>query len=951
MGVDARGDSGVNDGLLERQVELAALSELLKRATAGAGGAIVVEGAAGLGKSTMLEQARALAGDLGLRVASARGAELEQTFPYGVVRQFFESFLFTVEPAGRRQWLEQSSAVARAMAGGADAPADEFALLHGLYWMCVKVADSGPLLMVLDDAQWADESSLHFVEFLTRRLERVSIAVVIGTRPAAESSPRSHVALLTDPAVHRLRLSPLSSGAVQDWVRSEVRQDVDARFSSACHEVTRGNPFLLTELLREVAAEGLDGNAATAERVRSLGPRGVAQVVLLRLGRLSPQAQELAAALAVAAPDSPVNQVGALAGLDGPAAMAAALELESAEVAVSDRGLRFTHPIMRAAVYEDLPGTRRSALHARAAQLAESRGATPAEVAGHLLHVAPGADSRLVQSLRAAAATAISLGDFGVAERLLGRALEETIEDQHVRVELQVELGRAEARTGNPAGVARLQQAVESAAGPSEAAEIAVELTNILKFSLEPERAATVAIRAAERLDEQDPALTRRLKAELLGTRFLTAATTEVVGEHLSDVAPAAGEPRDLLDAFLLAAAAFDEVAGLGSAAAAREYGRRALSGGVVPVNPALGGQALVVASVALIWAEDFDYVFGQYSEALERGREQGSPLVVGNASAMRAMCAYRMGRLLDADADATTALELAEEVPAIQALLAPATAYAVLAGLDRGRPLGELAGTAFDERLELGRQTLPFTQLSWARGELCLARENWEQALIHFRDCNRAEPGYGGLNPAMVAWREGAALALLHLGETAEARSLAADAVQRAARFGSDRGHGVALRAQALVEAPGERVDRLRQAVLVLERSGAELELARTRTDLGAALRAAGERNQAQETLGEALTGAARLGAARIGERAREELAAAGVRPRSLRSDGVDGLTPSERRVAELAGHGRTNREIAQALFVTEKTVETHLSHVYDKLGVRSRRKLPEMLGLTAAT
>jgi DNA-binding CsgD family transcriptional regulator len=201
-----------------------------------------------------------------------------------------------------------------------------------------------------------------------------------------------------------------------------------------------------------------------------------------------------------------------------------------------------------------------------------------------------------------------------------------------------------------------------------------------------------------------------------------------------------------------------------------------------------------------------------------------------------------------------------------------------------------------------------------------------------------------------MVPWREGAALALARLGEEREAARLAAEAVRRAEIFGSPRAVGVALRARALVAAAAERLSGLLAAVERLERASSSLELARARIDLGAALRAAGRRVDAQRVLEAGHESAIGLGAQRLAERAAAELAAAGVRPRRTLASGLAALTPSERRVAELAAQGQSNREIAQTLFVTEKTVETHLGHVYDKLGVRSRRKLPEVLRLPAA-
>src|SRR5205823_1900114 len=179
--------------------------------------------------------------------------------------------------------------------------------------------------------------------------------------------------------------------------------------------------------------------------------------------------------------------------------------------------------------------------------------------------------------------------------------------------------------------------------------------------------------------------------------------------------------------------------------------------------------------------------------------------------------------------------------------------------------------------------------------------------------------------------------------------RELAADEVRRAKTFGAPRAIGIALRAQALVGPPAERTNRLAQALEVLAASPARLEHARVLVDLGATLRAAGQRTTAREPLLEGLALAARCGARALERRAKAELAAIGVRPRTADQSGADSLTPSERRIVELAAAGGTNREIAQTLFVTEKTIETRLGRSFRKLDISSRRQLPDVLAREA--
>ena len=219
------------------------------------------------------------------------------------------------------------------------------------------------------------------------------------------------------------------------------------------------------------------------------------------------------------------------------------------------------------------------------------------------------------------------------------------------------------------------------------------------------------------------------------------------------------------------------------------------------------------------------------------------------------------------------------------------------------------------------------------------------EAAIDELRGCALEHTTFGGENPAALAWRSAAALSLAELGRHDEARTLAADEVSRAESFGAPRAIGIALRARALVGPPAERADGLRAALKVLAPSMARLEHARALVDLGASLRASRRRSAAREPLLEGLALAVRCGARTLERRARNELAAIGIRPRATDQSGPESLTPSERRVVELAAAGGSNREIAQELFVTEKTVETHLGHAFRKLSVSSRRQLPDVL------
>jgi DNA-binding CsgD family transcriptional regulator len=388
-----------------------------------------------------------------------------------------------------------------------------------------------------------------------------------------------------------------------------------------------------------------------------------------------------------------------------------------------------------------------------------------------------------------------------------------------------------------------------------------------------------------------------------------------------------------------------EEVLKLGSASTAIDLAERALAAGL-PLEPHSGQNWAQLAPAALAAADGLDAALRGADEILAQARGRGAALTVVTVSSLRALIAVRRGDLVAAEADAQAAIELAPDLLGVEFLVLAVSA-AVLVGLERDetpealRRLIDRAGVRYDTDFT------PSSQLRYASGLLRAAAGNHEAAIEELRGCD--DPAFGGENPAMLAWRSSAALSLAELGRHDEARTLAADEVRRARSFGAPRAIGVALRAHALVGPPAERPRRLAEALAVLEPSPARLEHARVLVDLGATYRAAGQRSGAREPLLEALALAARCGARTLERRARAELAAIGVRPRRPERAGADSLTPSERRVAELAATGATNREIAQTLFVTEKTVETHLGRSFRKLDISSRRQLPDVLARAA--
>ena len=503
--------------LLEREHELERIVVALRAAGRQAGEAVVIEGAAGMGKSRLLEEARARASDLGLRVLGARATELEQGFPFGVVRQLFERTLREADSAELEAWLSGAAALAADVLVGAPPSASEgqapgptssdpgYALHHGLYWLASNLAADSPLTLVVDDLQWCDAPSVRTLAFIARRLEGLPLSVVLATRPLDPALNPEAATLVGDPAAEMLVLRPLTEEAVGAVTLTRLGSKPDDQFAGACLEVTGGNPFLVGELLDEAAARGLAPTALAAADLREIVPRGVANAVLLRLARQPAPATALARALSVLGDGAQVGDASQLAGLDGAELEAAMEALVLAGVVDSGATVRFIHPILRTAIHDDLSPAERERLHHAAAAILQERGSSVGRVAAQVMHTEPAADPGAVALLRDAAGDALALGDAAGAAALLSRALEEPPADDD-RAAVLLELGQARARAGAPDAIEPLTEIVERNDDATAIAAAAIELGGMLFFADRAAEGAAVLRRARERLPAEEPA-------------------------------------------------------------------------------------------------------------------------------------------------------------------------------------------------------------------------------------------------------------------------------------------------------------------------------------------------------------------------------------------------------------------------------------------------------------
>jgi hypothetical protein len=502
--------------LLERDDELAAIAELLDAAAAGEGGLLLVEGEAGAGKTALLEAGAVMGEERSTLVLRARGGEYERDFPYGVVRQLFERLL--AEDGRREELLRGNAAPVAAVFEPAAAPregADPFAAEHGLYWLVADLAASRPLLLLVDDAQWADPTSLRALAYVARRLDGLPVAILVTVRLGDPAEPVELDRMRRERSARLFEPPPLSREAASLLVAGETGCEPSEGLAGACLEATAGNPFLLTELSRALGTESEDLAAVDPECLDGLAAASVSRWLLARLDRLGEDASKVAQAVAVLEPNAEVRLVAALAGLRDEEVAEATEALIGARLVADARPLAFVHPLVRTAVLAEVSAPRLAATHGQAARLLREAGAAADTVAAHLLLSEPEASPWAVGELRAAAEAAVARGAARAAVRYLRRALHEPPPTDE-RLLVSRELGMALLKANDPEGVDVLRAVRGSLADPVARAEVVTEITISLIIRRRGEEANTLLRESLAELPDQDSELATLLRGHLL---------------------------------------------------------------------------------------------------------------------------------------------------------------------------------------------------------------------------------------------------------------------------------------------------------------------------------------------------------------------------------------------------------------------------------------------------
>jgi DNA-binding CsgD family transcriptional regulator/tetratricopeptide (TPR) repeat protein len=941
-----------------RRRELEQLGAALDALGAGSAGCVVVEGEPGIGKTHLLAELRRRAEDRGWLVLAGSATEFERDLPFSVWVDALDAYVASQELDLETAWDSESvSELAGVVpslrtAGTPQLVADERYRGHRAVRRLLELlAADRPLVLVLDDLQWSDAGSIELLGALLRREPDAPVLLALAFR-RGQAPPRLSAALAV-PSARRLTLEPLSEAE-----SAELLGDLDPQAAAAAYRHGGGNPFYLEQLAR--AAE--DGTFAALEGdgagVDAAGvPAAVAASLAEELASLSTDERLLLEAAAVAGePFEPdlAAAIGELSATDGLTALDALLALDLLRPTAVPRRFVFRHPLVRRAVYESARGGWRLAAHARAAEALAARGAAAAERAHHVEQSAEQGDEQAIAVLLEAGAAvaprapAAAVRWFEAALRLLPDA------DRTRQVDVRVALASALRSLGELERCrSTLLEVVDLL--PEDAVARRVELTtacaSVEHWLGRHDEAHRRLTRAWDELPDRLTAAAAALQIELAvdGLYELDFEQTALMGRGALDTARAVGDRA--LVASAASALCLGETAA-GRIEAALEHREEALAEidrlSDDELAPRL--EALYYLGWAETYLERYDDAVARFERGIAIARERGDGRLLVLMMLGKNFPFEMTGRLAEAAELCETALE------AVRLSASPHELYRALfeAAWTRyyaGDLDGAIAACEESSRVDprLAGGTIPNAGggPGWALGVAWFELGEVERArtmlleLVGDDDVARTMPV-----ERCFDW-ESLALVELAAGNPEAAGAYARRAEEEAERLGLQLPAALAGRTRAAVLlAGGQPLEAASAAARSAEAAvaiGARLQAAFSRSLEGRALAAAGERTRAIAVLREAEAELDVCGSVRVRDEMRRELRKLGARaeprgPATAGESGIASLTKRELEIATMAADRKTNREIAAALFLSGKTVESHMRHIFFKLGVSSR-------------
>ena len=906
--------------LLGREEECLRLDLLLDEARGGRSATLAIRGEAGIGKSALLGHARGHAD--GFRVLRAHGVESESELAFSALSDVFRPVLHLLEAIPPRQ----AEAMAGALAIGPAVSGDRFAVCAATLSLLAEAAEDSPLLVLLDDAQWLDPSSAQALLFAARRLESEGVLMLLGVRDGIPSS-------LDRFPLPELVVRGLDREASLTLLRQSAAHPVAPAVAADLIETTAGNPLALEEIPALLSRAQLSGDEPIA-RDAPTAPT-VERALLRRVASLPVEARQ---GLVIAAASESGEREALLrairtVGLDPGA-------LDDAEAAglisLADDRVEFAHPLLRAAIYHDATAASRRAAH-RA--LADTLGVAGTDRrAWHLAAAAPPRDREAAAALEAAAREARLRGGHAEAAAAFERASELTRDPADRSRLLRQAANDARLAGEFDRALALLDDALASAADPAARAQVQHLRGVVEMWNRSPLDAHALLQQEAALVEPGDRARATRMLtdaawAALMGGELRLGLATAESAFELSGAAPSpasgvlgialllvgeAGQALPLLTAYR------DVVLGETGSDSARQL-----------IRPA--GQVLM-------WFEEYDEARSMLARAIEAARAQSALGVLPYLLAVLSDVDFRTGNWAAAYAGAAEAVEIAHQTA--QASM-HAFSLACLARVEAAQGREEDCRAHALHAVEIADPAIggavAYADAALGLLELGLGRSG--TAIEHLEQLASGLERRGLQEPSVVQWEPDRIEAYVRAGRDEDAA--------RAVEVFEERGRAAnriwalaaAARGRGLLVADDEFEQAFDDALELHRRTPTPFERARTELCLGERRRRARRRSDARGPLRSALSTFEQLGARPWADRARAELEASGETARRRDPHAAEQLTPQELQVALMVAQGATNKEAGAALFLSPKTIESHLGRVYRKLNVRSRTELARLL------
>lgn len=908
--------------LVGRESERRAIDSLLTRARVSDSGALVLVGEAGIGKTALLHEAEELAGNM--RVLRADGVRSEQLIPFAGLLQLLRPLLPVLSEIPEPQARALRSALL--LESPHDVTHGRFAVGAATLSLLSRAAEDRPVAVLVDDGHLLDQPTVEALTFAARRLLSDPVALLVSVRAAAPGA----AAWSGLPCLSVNGLDPESAGRL---VAAAVGREISAPKARRLQHATGGNPLALLELAEDVdEVTMLPGNrpVEVSERlIRSF------------IGRVDVLSATARTGLLVAAADSTsaatVHRACQELGLADGSLTAAE---DAGLVTVTGDRVEFRHPLVRSAVYgaADAPA-RRAAHRALAAVL------PPDEIdrlAWHVSRGAEGPDEATAATLEHVGRSASARGAFAIAVQAHERAAELTVERARLAPRLFAAAEAAWLAGASARATHLLDRGLTAGPDPSTKTGI-LELRGAIETrcgSLEAAR--STLMEAAGDLVDTDPDGAVRLLSDAVNACFYLADPAAALS--------AAETIEKLLDRTGDAGSLFHGTMAIGMA--------RILSGPghagsdhirtAVAMLPHLDGPPdhlrLPRRILAGLWLRETDAARKLLGDQVERLREETALGALPYLLMHVARDDATTDRWQDAEASYLEAIELATETGQTTDL-AISLAGLVWLRARQGKAdecrhdIAAAQDLCHDRHINLGTAWLEFAQ-----GDLGAGLGNLGEAVVHYERLEVLLAEAGVTDPDVSPAAE-LVEAYLHVRRADEASALAETFAARATAKGQPWSRARAHRALALCQKGDLSEASFRTALALHGQTADKYEAARTELAFGACLRRERRRVEAREHLRTAVDAFEDLGARPWADKAAQELDATGERVHRREAMVIDALTPQERQVAQLLTTGRTTREAAAALFISPKTVEYHLRHVYAKLGVRSREALAAVL------